>query len=206
MYIYCRSKSEPFTSAHALSSLTLMVQKRSFISERKGESRYKNEWKKVWRASNENSLSLPSREHQTSASSLHHSHATPFNARARFLSRHYVRDQFIRDENTYIAICMMREMMSCHMSCARGTFSQMDRYSNRIASVFKDAGYVKGDAVALLMPNRPAYVATWLGLGKLGVVTALINTNLRQQSLVHCLTIAKVKAIIYVDELAFGEI
>lgn len=84
-------------------------------------------------------------------------------------------------------------------------FLQIDKYSNRIASVFQSAGYVKGDAVALFMPNKPEYVATWLGLGKIGVVTALINTNLRLQSLVHCLSVAKVKAIIYADELAFGE-
>lgn len=82
---------------------------------------------------------------------------------------------------------------------------QIDKYSNRIASVFKNAGYVKGDAVALIMPNKPEYIATWLGLGKLGVITALINTNLRMQSLVHCLAIAKVKAVIYADELASGK-
>lgn len=80
----------------------------------------------------------------------------------------------------------------------------MEKLSNRIASVFQKAGYVKGDAVALMMPNRPEYVATWLGLGKLGVVTALINTNLRVQPLVHCLSAAKVKAIIYTQDLASG--
>ncbi|XP_014230312.1 long-chain fatty acid transport protein 1-like [Trichogramma pretiosum] len=78
----------------------------------------------------------------------------------------------------------------------------IDRYSKQIASVFQRAGYVKGDAIALFMPNKPEYVATWLGLGKLGIVTALINTNLRLQPLVHCLTVAKVKAIIYAAELS----
>ncbi|XP_043252289.1 long-chain fatty acid transport protein 4-like [Colletes gigas] len=80
------------------------------------------------------------------------------------------------------------------------TNSDINRYSNQIASVFQKAGYVKGDAVALMMPNRPEYAAVWLGLGKLGVVTALINTNLRLQSLIHCLRIAQVKSIIYVEE------
>lgn len=80
----------------------------------------------------------------------------------------------------------------------------MDKYSNRIASVFQKAGYVKGDAVALMMPNKPEFVATWLGLGKLGVVTALINTHLRLRLLTHCLTIAKVKGVIYANELASG--
>lgn len=80
------------------------------------------------------------------------------------------------------------------------TNSDINKYSNKIASVFQKAGYKKGDAVALMMPNRPEYVAIWLGLGKLGVVTALINTNLRLQSLIHCLRIADVKSIIYVDD------
>lgn len=84
-------------------------------------------------------------------------------------------------------------------------YLQIEKYSNRIAAVFKDAGCVKGDAVALFMPNKPEYIGVWLGLGKLGVITALINTNLRMQSLVHCLTVANVKALIYADELASGK-
>lgn len=80
------------------------------------------------------------------------------------------------------------------------TFSDVNKYSNQIANVFQKAGYVKGDAVALMMSNRPEHVAIWLGLGKLGVITALINTNLRLQSLIHCLRIAKVKSIIYMEE------
>ncbi|XP_066596387.1 long-chain fatty acid transport protein 4-like [Prorops nasuta] len=80
------------------------------------------------------------------------------------------------------------------------TNADVDEYSNRIADVFQKAGYRKGDAVALMMPNRPQFIATWLGLGKLGVITALINTHLRLQTLVHCLTIANVKAVIYVEE------
>lgn len=80
------------------------------------------------------------------------------------------------------------------------TNAEMNRYCNKVASVFQKAGYVKGDAVALMMPNRPEYVGIWLGLGKLGVVTALVNTNLRLQSLIHCLRIAEVKSIIYVED------
>ena len=82
------------------------------------------------------------------------------------------------------------------------TNSDINKYSNKIASIFQKAGYVKGDAVALMMPNRPEFVAIWLGLGKLGVVTALINTNLRLQSLIHCLRIAEVKSIIYAADYA----
>lgn len=52
------------------------------------------------------------------------------------------------------------------------------------------------------MGNCPEYVCLWHGLGKIGVVTALINNNLRNDSLVHCLKAAAVKAIIFSDEYA----
>ena len=50
--------------------------------------------------------------------------------------------------------------------------------------------WAKGDVVALMMPNRPEYMAIWLGLSRLGVTTALINTQLRGASLAHCLNVA----------------
>ncbi len=54
----------------------------------------------------------------------------------------------------------------------------------------------KGDVVALLMPNRPEYMAVWLGLTRIGAVVALINTNLRGPALAHCLAVAEAKLII----------
>lgn len=48
----------------------------------------------------------------------------------------------------------------------------------------------------------------WLGLSKLGVITALINTNLRKETLIHSIRVASSKAIIVSAELldAFIEI
>src|SRR5262245_20113376 len=39
-------------------------------------------------------------------------------------------------------------------------------------------GLAKGDVVALLMTNRPEYVAIWLGITRAGGTVALLNTNL----------------------------
>ncbi len=36
----------------------------------------------------------------------------------------------------------------------------------------------KGDTVCLLMPNRPEFLALWLGVTRVGGVVALLNTNL----------------------------
>ena len=46
-----------------------------------------------------------------------------------------------------------------------------------------------GDVVCLLMPNRPEYLAIWLGFARVGGIVALINTNLRGEALAHCLDI-----------------
>ena len=48
-------------------------------------------------------------------------------------------------------------------------------------------GIAKGETVCLMMPNRPEYMAIWLGLSAIGVVVALINTQLRGPSLAHCI-------------------
>lgn len=77
------------------------------------------------------------------------------------------------------------------------TFQQVEDFSNRIANVFEAQGYRKGDEVSLFMENRPEFVCVWLGLSKIGVVTALINTNQRLNALAHSFNVIKCKAIIY---------
>lgn len=80
---------------------------------------------------------------------------------------------------------------------------QVDQYSNQIANIFlHEFNLRKGDCVALLLENKPEYVATWIGLSKIGVISALINTNLKSKPLLHSLTLAQPKAIIYDTRLA----
>lgn len=81
---------------------------------------------------------------------------------------------------------------------------QVEEYSNRIANVFKNHGYKKGDVVALYLENKPEFICIWLGLAKLGVIVPLINTNQRLNSLVHSITIAKSQAVIFGSELSDG--
>lgn len=82
------------------------------------------------------------------------------------------------------------------------TFQDVEDYSNRIANYFKSQGYKNGDAVALFLESCPEFVCIWLGLSKLGVITALINTKLRLDSLWHCLTAADSRAIIFGTDLS----
>lgn len=77
------------------------------------------------------------------------------------------------------------------------TFSQVDEYSNKIAHYFKSQGLSKGDTIALLLENCHEYPCIWLGLSKIGVVTALINTNLVNDPLIHSINVSNCKAIIF---------
>jgi fatty-acyl-CoA synthase len=86
----------------------------------------------------------------------------------------------------------------------RETFSyrEWNGRANRYARWARSQGFGKGDVVCLLMPNRPEYLAIWLGLGRAGLTTALINTNLSGLALAHCINIAKAKAVIVEGSMA----
>src|SRR5437588_12734026 len=58
------------------------------------------------------------------------------------------------------------------------TYRAMAERSNRYARWAVDHGIAKGDVVCLLMPNRPEYLAIWLGITHVGGIVALINTTL----------------------------
>jgi fatty-acyl-CoA synthase len=73
---------------------------------------------------------------------------------------------------------------------------------NRYARWALAAGITPGDAVCLLMPSRPEYVAAWLGISRVGGMVALINTKLVGPSLSHCINVANADHVIVASELA----
>ena len=88
------------------------------------------------------------------------------------------------------------------------TFCDLDSYSNRVASVLMANGFKHGDCIALFMTNCPQYIGIFIGACKIGVEVALINCNLRDKGLLHCITIAKCSGILYDSSLedAFGTV
>jgi fatty-acyl-CoA synthase len=89
-----------------------------------------------------------------------------------------------------------------HFGDREVTYGDLDRDASRVARVAHAAGLGTGDAVALLMENRPEFITTWAGLAKLGVVTALLNPNVRGQALVHEIEAAGAKHLIAGSECA----
>ncbi len=81
------------------------------------------------------------------------------------------------------------------------TYRALAERSNQYArwAIGQDLG--KGDVVCLLMPNRPEYLAVWLGITSVGGVVALLNTNLTGPSLAHCINIVAPKHLIVDAEL-----
>ncbi|MCH8888741.1 MAG: long-chain-acyl-CoA synthetase [SAR324 cluster bacterium] len=80
------------------------------------------------------------------------------------------------------------------------TYAEMNRRANRRANFFHGLGIAKGDVVCLLMENRPEFLATVLGLAKLGAVTALINHNLKGRALAHTLNLSGAQVLVVGQE------
>ncbi len=76
------------------------------------------------------------------------------------------------------------------------SFRELAEQSLRYARWGLVQGLAKGDVVALIMENRADYVAIWLGLNRIGVIVALLNTNLSGDALAHCLIVTSPRLII----------
>lgn len=86
------------------------------------------------------------------------------------------------------------------------THIQLDHFSNRIGRYFRTRPFSHNDSIAVIMENCPEYIGTWLGLTKADLVAALINTNLRHDTLLHSINAAGCKAIIFGSEFKDGKI
>jgi fatty-acyl-CoA synthase len=82
------------------------------------------------------------------------------------------------------------------------SYAALAARANRYARWALDQNLGNGDTVCLMMPNRPEYMAVWLGLTRVGVVVALINTQLRGLSLAHCIDIVTPKHVIVTADYA----
>jgi fatty-acyl-CoA synthase len=80
-------------------------------------------------------------------------------------------------------------------------FAELAACQNRYARWGLAQNIAPGDRIGLMMPNRPEYLAAWLGLTRIGAVVALLNTKLRGASLAHCLEVADMRGVIVASEL-----
>jgi fatty-acyl-CoA synthase len=81
------------------------------------------------------------------------------------------------------------------------TYRELAERSRRYARWAMAQGIRKGDVVALLMTNRPEYVAIWLGIVRAGGTVALLNTNLAGPALAFCIDSVAPKHVIAAGDL-----
>lgn len=82
------------------------------------------------------------------------------------------------------------------------TYEDVDKRSSKVAYVFLNHSTLKrGDTVALLMSNEPDFVHVWFGLAKLGCVVAFLNSNIRSNSLLHCIRSCEPRALVVGTDL-----
>ncbi|MGL6072392.1 AMP-binding protein, partial [Craterilacuibacter sp.] len=80
------------------------------------------------------------------------------------------------------------------------SYARVNACVNQYAHALYTLGIRKGDAVALVMENRPEYFIAWFALNKLGAVCGFINTNLTGTPLRHALAATEARAVIVGDE------
>ena len=81
------------------------------------------------------------------------------------------------------------------------SFRDLADRSNRYSRWALAIGIAPADVVCLLMPNRPDYVAAWVGVSRIGGVVALLNTNLNGASLAHSIDVVAPKHLIVAADL-----
>ncbi|MGF6313235.1 fatty-acyl-CoA synthase [Bradyrhizobium sp. i1.8.4] len=88
-------------------------------------------------------------------------------------------------------------LLSDHQSY---TYGELSARTNQYARWARELDIRTGRIVCLMMPNRPDYIACWLGITSIGGTVALINTRLVGQSLAHCIDIARADQIVLAAE------
>jgi fatty-acyl-CoA synthase len=82
------------------------------------------------------------------------------------------------------------------------SYRELDSRADRYARWVLAHGVGRSEAVGLLMPNSPEYLAAWLGMTRAGVAVALLNTQLRGASLAHCVRAAGCRLVVVDATLA----
>jgi citronellyl-CoA synthetase len=90
----------------------------------------------------------------------------------------------------------------------RYTHKEFNEWINRYANYFLKFGLKRGDIAVVFLENRSEYLFIILALGKLGVISSLINNNLREQPLIYSMKHTPGRVYIIGEELfkAFEDI
>lgn len=67
------------------------------------------------------------------------------------------------------------------------SFDELNRRANQYARLAQSKGLKTGDVAAVMLENRPEFFYAWVGMAKIGVIAALLNTHARGRVFEHSL-------------------
>jgi hypothetical protein len=70
------------------------------------------------------------------------------------------------------------------------TLNEMDQQGNQLGRWATTLGLQQKDSIAIIMLNKPEVVIFWLGMAKIGVGSALINSNVTGKAFIHSVEIS----------------
>ena len=80
------------------------------------------------------------------------------------------------------------------------TYQEFNAWTNRIANYLRGQGLRKGDAIAVMLDNRPELLATVVGAAKIGVACAMINTSQKGRVLEHSINLITPRMVVVGEE------
>ncbi|MHA2009301.1 MAG: long-chain-acyl-CoA synthetase [Promethearchaeota archaeon] len=88
------------------------------------------------------------------------------------------------------------------------TYKEFNELVNKYANYFLSIGLKKGDIAKVLIKNRIEFLLIYTANAKIGVISSLINTDLRKKTLIHCMNITSGKIVIIGEECfkAFNDV
>jgi acyl-CoA synthetase (AMP-forming)/AMP-acid ligase II len=87
----------------------------------------------------------------------------------------------------------------------RYSFRDLQRAADAVSARFAALGLEPGDKVAILMPNRPEFLWSWLGAAQAGLVAVMLNTRLRRDEISYQLAQSDSRAVIVPGRGAFRD-
>ncbi len=82
------------------------------------------------------------------------------------------------------------------------TYKELNLRANRVANGLQGLGVIKGDRIAIMLPNIPEFVYTLVGTLKLGAVAVPFNTLYKGGEILHILKDSGAKCLIALTNFA----
>ncbi len=79
------------------------------------------------------------------------------------------------------------------------TYRKFDEYVDRLASALHELGLVKGDVLAVMLPNSHQFVISFFACQRLGISVTAVNPTYKPLELKHQLVDSSAKALIVLD-------